>query len=196
MVTLFLGDVFTYLDHRGDAQNPGEIPLRVLIKLKEAKEAQKDKNEPLVVLSHSMGGQIVYDLVTYFIPEAPEYQDLCIDFWCATASQVGLFEELKLFRAKRDQYGRQYNKKVPFPDRRYLGGWWNVWDHNDFISYSAKNIIAGVDGNDLDDYDYNSGMSVIHAHSGYVERPSFFRAFAEKLKSAKSQNWRRDEPNT
>jgi hypothetical protein len=184
MVTLFLGDVFTYIAHRGDAQKPGEVPTRVLTKIKEATDNQKDKNEPLVVLSHSMGGQIVYDLITYFMPQVPAYKDLRIDFWCATASQVGLFEELKLFRASDHQYGKQHNNQVPFPDRKHLGGWWNVWDHNDFISYSAAKIIS-----DVDDEDYSSGMSVVHAHSGYVEQPSFFRAFAKKLESAKAQNW-------
>jgi hypothetical protein len=169
--------------NRGDKQQLGDVSSRVLTKLKEANQGQRDKDEPLVVLSHSMGGQIVYDLVTYFMPEIPAYKNLRIDFWCASASQVGLFEELKLFRASNDQYGKQHNNQVPLPDRRYLGGWWNVWDHNDFISYSAKNIIA-----DVDDQDYNSGMSVIQAHRGYVERPSFFRAFAEKLRLAKNQS--------
>jgi hypothetical protein len=184
MVTLFLGDVFIYLAHRGDKVAPGEVTSRVLKKLKEARESQPDPNEPMVVVSHSMGGQIIYDLVTYFLPQVPAYQGLRIDFWCATASQVGLFEELKLFHASQEQYSKQHNNQVPFPNRQYLGGWWNVWDHNDFISYSAKNIIAGVD-----DENYNSGTSVVTAHSGYLERPSFFRAFAEKLKSAQNQNW-------
>ncbi|HEY5985027.1 MAG TPA: hypothetical protein VIV12_01405 [Streptosporangiaceae bacterium] len=35
--------------------------------------------------------------------------------------------------------------KVPYPDRRYLGGWWNVWDHNDFVSYTGKAIFDGLD---------------------------------------------------
>lgn len=183
-VTLFLGDVFTYLDARGDAQAPGDIPLRVLARLQAVKAGQRDRQEPLVVLSHSMGGQIVYDLVTCFIPQIPAYHDLRIDFWCATASQVGLFEEMKRFLNSQDRYGKQHNNRVPFPDRRYLGGWWNVWDHNDFISYSAKSIIS-----DVDDENYNSGMSVLHAHSGYFARPSFYRDFADKLQSAGKQNW-------
>jgi hypothetical protein len=184
MITLFLGDVFTYLKFRGDPKEPGRIPLAVLKKLQEVQAKRTDEREPLVVLSHSMGGQLVYDLASTFIPQSPAFQDLRIDFWCASASQVGLFEELKLFAASDPQFSRQSNQAAPFPDRRYLGGWWNVWDHNDFLSFTVKSIFAGVD-----DAEFNTGLSLIHAHSGYIERPSFYRAFADKLVAAREENW-------
>lgn len=184
LVTLFLGDVLTYIGHRGSAQTPGAIPTRVLQALKEASQAKLDAGEPLVVLTHSMGGQILYDLVTCFIPQDPALQDLRIDFWCATASQVGLFEELKLFLADHSAYGKSFGNQVPFPDRHHLGGWWNVWDHNDVLSFTAKEIMAGID-----DQSYDSGVSVVEAHSSYLEQPSFFRAFAGKLAAARLQNW-------
>lgn len=58
------------------------------------------KNEPLIVLTHSMEGQIVYDLVTHFLPRLNR---ICgIDSWYATASQVDLFEEMKLFLESSD----------------------------------------------------------------------------------------------
>src|SRR5262249_26923671 len=154
---------------------PGGIPNRLLRTLVAARENQQQRNgEPLIVLSHSMGGQLVYDAVTYFLPQIPAYAGIRIDFWCATASQVGLFEELKLFLVRNTGYCP--GNPVPFPERKYLGGWWNVWDHNDFISYSVRGIIR-----DVDDGPYNSGMSVLRAHSGYLKRPSFYRAFSAKL---------------
>lgn len=186
-ITLFLGDVFTYLVNRKDASAPGEIPQRLLDGLAKARAIQKQRpDEPLVVLSHSMGGQIVYDVVTSFLPKMDLYKDIRVDFWCATASQVGLFEELKLFLAPSDQYSLARRNKVPFPDRRYLGVWWNVWDSNDFLSYTVKPIFEGVD-----DEPYSSGMSVLGAHGGYLQRPSFYRVFAAKLRSARANNWSR-----
>jgi hypothetical protein len=129
-----------------------------------------------------MGGQIVYDTVTSFLPSAPELADIRIDFWCAAASQVGFFEEAKLFLARQDQY-RQGNP-VPFP-KKHLGVWWNVWDYNDVISFTVKDIIRGVD-----DEPNSSGMSLISAHGGYLQRPSFFRRFANKVQAAAEQGWR------
>ena len=184
LVSVFLGDVFTYLDKRGDAASPGTIPRRLLEGLKKAHAAKKARNdEPLVVLTHSMGGQLVYDAVTYFLSGDPALTDLKIDFWCATASQVGLFEELKLFRAS-DSEKYHTGIPVPFPNK-HLGVWWNVWDHNDFISYTTNTIVESVD-----DESYDSGMSLALAHGGYLKRPSFYRKFASKLKSAAAKGWR------
>jgi hypothetical protein len=190
-ITLFFGDVFVYLQEqvREDGQ-PGPIAQVLLDALVEAAENQKQRNgEPLVILSHSMGGQVVYDAVTYFMDRVPELKDVRVDFWCATASQVGLFEELKLFRASDTTIGGiagMAREKVPFPDRKRLGHWWNVWDSNDFISYTGAPIFEGVH-----DEPYDSGMSVLQAHGGYLQRPSFYRRFAERLEFAKQGNWRR-----
>jgi hypothetical protein len=182
LATLFIGDVFMYLHARGTAANPGSIPTNLIRDLRAAKAAAPA--EPLIVLTHSMGGQLVYDMVTHFLPVlAPE---LRVDFWCATASQVGLFEEMKMFLASDAKYSSSAGNKAPQPDRRYLGGWWNVWDHNDFISYTAAPIFEGVD-----DEAYGSGVSLAAAHGEYLARPSFYRRFADKVRAAKSANWGR-----
>jgi len=75
---------------------------------------------------------------------------------------------------------------VPFPDRLHLGGWWNVWDHNDFLSYTVRGIVA-----DVDDEPFDSGMSLASAHSGYLIRPSFYRKLAAKLALAAEGRWGR-----
>jgi hypothetical protein len=181
LLTLFTGDVFIYLHSRGNSNHPGEIPAIVLSEIEKARV--ETPNEPIVVLSHSMGGQIIYDLVTHFLPGA---QGGRIDFWGAAASQVGLFEEEKLFLASRPEFSAAHNNKTPFPDRKYLGGWWNVWDSNDIISFTAQPIFEEVD-----DESYNSGVSVAQAHGEYLVRPSFYRRFAEKLTAAKNRNWNR-----
>jgi hypothetical protein len=140
--------------------------------------------EPLVVVTHSMGGQIVYDLVTHFLPAIKS--DLRVDFWCATASQVGLFEEMKLFKLHSPDYSKKTGKKSPIPERRYLGWWWSVWDHNDFLSYTGAPIFEGID-----DESYNSGVSLVEAHGEYLLRPSFHRKLARKVLEVKKLNWRR-----
>lgn len=150
-ISTFLGDVFVYLRQRGTAAQPGEIPRRFLDALQRAQHHKLTRGgEPLVVLSHSMGGQIVYDAITHFLPGTPALQELRIDFWCATASQVGFFEEVKLFLTSTPDY--KTGHRVPFP-AAHLGAWWNVWDQNDFLSFTAQDIIARVD-----DGSYDSGL--------------------------------------
>lgn len=175
--TVFVGDALQYFAHRGTAARPGPIPLRVLTTLAAARANQRQRpGEPLVVMSHSLGGQIIYDIVTHFLPNLPDYANIRIDFWAATASQVGLFEELKLFLASSAEYGP--HNPVPFPDKRFLGGWWNVWDPHDFLSFTVNGLIAGVD-----DEFFDSGLWLTEAHYAGIEQPSFYIALAHKLKS-------------
>ena len=171
-VTRFFGDVFVYLAARGRAGAPGPIPARVLAALRRADAGRLVPDEPMVLLTHSMGGQIAFDLVTSILPAEADAERLRIDFWCATASQVGLFTELGLFLDSPPAA----DGPRPRPDRSTLGYWWNVWDHNDFLSYSAAGVVEGVD-----DEAYSSGLSVLGAHSGYLQRPTFYRRFADKL---------------
>lgn len=171
-ILVFLGDIVSYFHHRE------AIIARVREKLLQARQAQEAAGgEPLVVLSHSMGGQIVYDLVTSYLPEAAGDRPVRIDFWAAAASQVGLFEEMKLFRASAPQY--QLGTQVPFPDRRYLGAWWNVWDPNDMLSFTTQSIIA-----DVDDTPYPSELALHEAHTDILTLPSFYAMFAERLTAA------------
>ncbi len=177
-VPLFIGDVFTYLHGRGNVLAPGPIPERVLGVLRQAHALKVERGgEPLVVLSHSMGGQIIYDLLTHFLPRTPEYRDVHVDFWCACASQVGLFEELKLFLESRPDYSAAKGNLAPFPDRRFLGGWWNVWDHADMLSFRAEGIFEGVD-----DSAFFLGESLQTDHNAYLKNAAFYRTLAAKIR--------------
>jgi hypothetical protein len=183
LVSFFLGDVLEYIKNRGEKLQPGPIPKLLVEKLKAAQQnKERRQGEPLIVLSHSMGGQIVYDTISHFLPNDPSLAQVRVDFWCASASQVGFFEEAKLFLASSNR--NLPGHPVPFP-RTHLGVWWNVWDQNDFISFTTRDIFERVD-----DEEFDSGMSLINAHSGYLQRPSFFRRFAEKLEGAKNSGWR------
>lgn len=193
-VTLFLGDVFTYLAMRGTPENPGDITKQLLGTLKRAHDnkTEKEEYEPLVVISHSMGGQLVYDAVTYYLPEMskiPEYEsykDIRIDFWCATASQVGLFKEMKLFQADITNPFQSAEKPL-FPDK-HLNLWWNLWDANDYLSFTTGSLFDEV----IDDL-YDSGRSFFKAHTSHFEQPDFYKQLALMLKEAKKAEWKREQ---
>ncbi|KSV67426.1 hypothetical protein N185_30550 [Sinorhizobium sp. GW3] len=176
-VTRFLGDLLFYMTRRGTPDAPGDIPKVLISALEFATKTDRARSgEPTVLLTHSMGGQIAYDVLTSFLPAARS--EAKVDFWCATASQVGYFEELNMFLASSEEYCSARGRPTPLP-RAHLGRWWNVWDPNDIISFTTKGIFESG----IDDEKYWSGMSLTAAHGGYLERPSFYRRFADKLKT-------------
>ncbi|MBV8364964.1 MAG: hypothetical protein JO194_00550 [Candidatus Eremiobacteraeota bacterium] len=174
ILTQFFGDIFVYLSRRGGADSPGPIVTDFLDVLVQATSAYPQ--EPLVVLSHSMGGQIVYDCVTYYIPQLEKYSKLKVDFWVATGSQVSLFEEMKLFKTSDDSIRAPSKVEVP---RRHLGYWYNAWDPNDLLSYTAEPIFSGVD-----DEKFDSNLPIHIAHFGYLTSPAFYSRLAEKVRAS------------
>jgi hypothetical protein len=169
-VSRFLGDVLVYLDQRGDMTKPGPIVKRILGQLSEAAEKGKAKGEKFVVVAHSMGGNVTYDILTHFAP------DLEVDAFVTVGSQVGLFEELKLFRGSAKEFSKAAGRNVPKPSN--VGGWINVFDQNDILSYSTRVIFEGTD-----DFAYGTGVGVMGAHGAYFTRPSFYRRLAERLRN-------------
>lgn len=130
-----------------------------------------------MVLTHSISGQVMYDILTHFLPQDPAYRDTKVDFWCAAASQVGLFEELKLFLESRPDYGASRENLAPHPSAQHLGYWWNVWDHADFLSFRAEGIFEGVD-----DMAFYVGEWLQYDHNAYLKNPDFYRTLAAKLR--------------
>jgi hypothetical protein len=178
-VPVFLGDVMTYVASRGTADAPGPIVERVLAGLDAAAFAAESRDEPLVVLTHSMGGQVVYDLVTHFLPRMPEHRGIRIDFWCAAASQVGYFEELGLFLESAPDRGPG---PTAYPPAEHLGGWWNVWDHADLLSFRAEGIIDGVD-----DSAFFAAGTLATDHYRYLRNADFYRTLAGKVRASIGQ---------
>jgi len=174
VITNFIGDVFVYLAKRGEAEAPGQIITDFLDALLEAKQSQAA--EPLVVLSHSMGGQIVYDCATYYIPRNPKYANITIDYWVSAASQVGLFEEMKLFKCSNPAT-RAPQKVVPA--HWHVRHWYNVWDPHDILSYETAPIFYGAD-----DERFESDLPIHLAHFGYLSSPVFYRRIGEKIRIA------------
>lgn len=168
-VTRFAGDAFTYLARRGTKDSPGPIVAEVLDALHKADAERSSGDEKLVVIAHSFGGEIVYDILTYFDPT------IQVDCLVTVGSQVGLFEEMKLYMASRADL-------PPDPPQGRVirpGGvrrWLNVFDTNDILSYRLEPVIAGVS-----DFLYDTGYSSLGAHGGYFLRPSFYKRLAKRL---------------
>ncbi|ALV32227.1 hypothetical protein [Streptomyces sp. CdTB01] len=165
-VTAFLGDILVYLKERGTAAAPGPIVQAVSADLAAAAKARTG-DDPLVVVAHSMGGNIMYDILTHFCP------DLSVDVLVTVGSQVGYFEELKLFHVSDEQVPSAQVPKVVLPER--IGRWVNVVDLNDPLAFRAEPVFAGAE-------DYRFPTGALWAHSGYLNQPSLYQRVAQRLR--------------
>ena len=170
-VAYFVGDVFTYLTNRGDEKDPGPIPSVVFPALRRAQARKKATGEPIVIVSHSMGGQLIYDALTYFADHDPTLYDVEIDHWITCGSQVSLFAEMRLFLG---QIEAPPPAKLPKPARVKL--WTNFFDPNDLVGFVMTPVF-----DDVSDIEYNTGYGLALAHTGYLARPSFFESVASLL---------------
>lgn len=166
---MFLGDILVYLRRRGTAEAPGEIVLEVAGGLEAARAAADPADPRLIVVAHSMGGNIAYDLLTHFRP------DLEVDVLVTVGSQVAFFEELKLFAESREDVPR-----TPATDRiarpKNVGRWINIFDRNDVLGFVAEGVFGGVE-----DYEYSTGKGMLFAHTTYFLRPSFHDRLGERV---------------
>ncbi len=165
VVSIFVGDALSYVDLRGRPGCPGPIVVRLLDALADAAEAERAADEPLIVLSHSMGGQLVYDTVTAFAGELPGGLPH-IDLWCAAGGQIGLFAELDMFLAP----GSPALLGVP---RERVGYLWNAWSSSDVLSFPAEGRIARAHDSD---FAYAGGPTATHV--AYLRDPAFYRTLA------------------
>ena len=123
-------------------------------------------DEKLIVVAHSMGGNIVYDILSHFDPS------IKIDALITVGSQVALFKELRL-------YAEDKSPKVDAGVARKpdcVGTWLNVFDPLDVLGFAASGVFKGVH-----DFAFSTQASALDAHSTYFLRPTFHERLRERL---------------
>jgi hypothetical protein len=161
-MTRFLGDVFIYLQNRDAAGGAGPIVARISDAIRDAK-AQEPADSPLLIVTHSMGGNILYDLLTFY--EA----DLKVNLWASVAAQVGMLEEMKVFKVSDPK--TRTPSKVSLPGfKARVKRWVNIFDPNDVLSFLTQPVFADADA----DLSFSSGVGLFDAHGAYFQRASFF----------------------
>ena len=160
----FFGDIFVYLDGRGEKGNEGAIPRRILDAIDGARAA--DPNEPLVIVGHSLGGVITFDLLSYY------RTDIDVALFVSVGSQVSHFEEMKRFRSSDPSIKRPQKAKTPQNIKR----WINIFDEVDIFSYACSKVFDRVD-----DYAYDTQTYVIKAHSAYFEQDRFYTRLRTRI---------------
>lgn len=169
---LFFGDVFAYLAHRKPIQ---DIILEALLR------AAQNRNDadPLVVVAHSMGGNIVYDLLTSVLADSEFHVDALV----TVGSQVGLFKELALYAEDGTSSvipelpAERSPAKVPKPES--VGTWINVFDPIDVLGFAAAGVFEEVR-----DFAFSNETSPLDAHTLYFFRPRFHHRLRARLVEA------------
>jgi hypothetical protein len=146
---------------------------KVLESLRAARAEATANGEPLVVLCHSFGGEIVHDILTHYQPGFE------IDVWITVGSQVGLFEEMSLLLESKKRVGQAPGDPVVAPAS--VKRWINIADPNDIFGFLVMPVFTASAGRVVEDYLYDTGYPVAGAHSGYFEWPSFYRRLALRL---------------
>jgi hypothetical protein len=167
MVATFIGDVVVYFHERGDAGNPGAIVKEVSQSL-QAAAAERTAADPLIAVGHSLGGVILYDLLTTWLT------NLRVDLLVTVGSQVALFEEMKQYRLRNEAIPGAGGAKMPRPGN--VKRWVNVYDPTDIFSFAVEGVFDRVE-----DYKFSSETDLFAAHSAYFQRPSFFQRLRARL---------------
>ena len=170
-IARFFGDVFVYLR---EGVRRHSIQAIVTQDLVAAARAAQTNNEPLIVVGHSMGANIFYDMIT-----DPEWQmsidaelgfPFRTDLFLSVGTQLGLFEELDLFKSS-------VPGQAPFPIR--LNRWWHVYNRMDVLCFAAKGIFAGIEQFSID-----TRANIVEAHGAYFSSPVLFRRLRRRMQNA------------
>lgn len=153
-------------------KTPGKIPEIVLEDLFDAHES-KTKDDPyLIVMAHSMGGNIIYDLCTDFL--GPE-SELKIDLLITVGSQFSMFQEIDMFNGV--ELPTIIEKETQISKPKNIISWINIFDKNDIFAYQATPVFS-----DVEDFEYETGFGGIGGpHGGYFRRFSFYDRLGKRI---------------
>ena len=135
----------------------------------------RSSTDPLIVIGHSLGGVVLYDLLSDPATLANIAQrlgsELIVDTWVTVGAQPALFADMGLYANVSKAANGRFPRPVPV--RRWL----NVYDYTDVLSFSCKPLF-----NDVTDYEFDNVTGLFSAHSTYFQRPSFYSRLRNRLK--------------
>lgn len=168
-VSRFLGDVFVYLKTREQEPPGGPIVHEILADIDRANE-HASPTDPLIIIAHSMGGNIVYDILTHYRP------DIRCQVLITVGSQVSLFEELKIHKLSNSDLPKDHRvDRINKPEN--VVHWLNVFDEIDVLGFAAEGVFA-----DVRDYHYSTNKGLLSSHSAYFLSPNFHDRLSARVK--------------
>jgi hypothetical protein len=176
-VAFILGDVFVYLRGRetgGVTGTANRIFAPIMADLVKAARLRSPA-DPLILVCHSLGAVILYDLLSDRAAvakiETDSGFDLNIDAWITVGAQPGLFADMGLYGTVP---GTTADGRLPRPAPVRV--WLNVYDYTDVLAFTCKKIF-----NDVEDFEFGNITGLFSAHTSYFQRPSFYQRLRARL---------------
>lgn len=163
----FFGDALSYV-HSGTARDHIRAGLSAAIVEVAAMAALA--GERLVLVGHSFGGVLLYDLLAR--PDEVGLGAVKVDLLLTVGSQVGLFEEFGLFDPP--DAARAAGKSARPTG---VAAWLNIFDHLDLLAYGAAPAFDGVE-----DLIVDTVAGLANAHTAYFDNPVFYQRLHGRLK--------------
>jgi pimeloyl-ACP methyl ester carboxylesterase len=138
--------------------------------LDDAAARKANGDDKLVVVAHSMGGNIVYDILTHY------RSDLVVDLLVTVGSQVAFFKEMGLYHEDAGQRPGPNPARVSKPAA--VRAWLNVFDPMDVLAFAAGKVFEGVS-----DFAFSNQASPLDAHSLYFFRPGFHERLRARIEA-------------
>ncbi len=160
---LFLGDSFLYFGQRGTPDAPGAIVRKISDAFEQGLKMKTADDPDLIVVAHSMGGNIVCDVVSHFRP------DQQIDLLITVATQFPLFADLHMFPGIDSR-----NRPIAKPPN--VKRWINVYDMNDIFAFTAQPMFE-----DIEDLEFASGRLGMTTHADCFKFVSLYEQLAKAV---------------
>lgn len=164
-------DLYIYYRKTIKKEGDTEEVARKVIRNRLIKKLRRNKHKKIMLISHSMGSIIAYDVLLHALP------NIEIDYFVTIGSPLGLpMIKREIFKELNLEF--DVNKKLPTPEN-IIGHWYNFSDSNDAISADKsleddyKVNGRGVGPKDVEivnTYEIN-GVANAHKSFGYLRAP-------------------------
>lgn len=181
----YFSDLEAYYSTRRDLDGTQLRRASELIRERLCDRLYKHKGDEIMLISHSMGSIIAFDVLTFMAP------DIKINTFVTMGSPLGLPLVISRIAAEQMQHGNKEKFMVTPPG--VVKNWYNFSDILDKVAFNYKladdfsennNGIVPVDYQVVNNYEIN-GIRNPHKSFGYLRAPEFSKILNEFILSEK-----------
>ena len=151
------------------------IVKRVLVDIDKAvaeRDAPGSKDRDLILVGHSFGGVILFDILTHFRPQ------LQCQLLVTVGSQVALFAEMGRY-VNQAPLTAAFAANQPAKRPGNVARWLNIFDLTDFVAFGVKDVFSGVE-----DFAFEADAYPLLSHAAYFDTPNFHLRLRERVAQA------------